>query len=57
MRTTTMILVQILAFVGGWTVSSIFITKSENWKISLPIFLSTLLIMIVDIVLNRKKNK
>ena len=54
MRRTTIILVQILAFVGGWTVSSIFISKSETWKISLPIFLSILLIMIVDIVLNRK---
>jgi hypothetical protein len=57
MRTTTIILVQILAFVGGLTVSSIFITKSETWKISLPIFLSTSLIMIVDIVLTKKKNK
>jgi uncharacterized membrane protein YoaK (UPF0700 family) len=55
--TTTMILVQILGFVGGWTVSSIFITKSENWKISLPIFLITLVILIINIILNRKEKK
>ena len=57
MRIITSILIQILGFVGGWTTSSIFITKSENWKISLPIFLITLVILIINIILNRKEKK
>lgn len=56
MRTTTTILLQILAFTGGMTFTSIFITKSETWNLTLPIFLTSLLIIIVDIILRKIKN-
>lgn len=46
-------LLSILAFTGGFSFSSMFITKSTNWYISLPIFV----IALISLIINVKKNK
>jgi hypothetical protein len=58
MRKLTFILLNIVAFSAGFTYSSIWITNSSFWKFSLPILLSTLIVMFVDInLINKKNNK
>jgi len=47
------IMLQLIAFFGGATLTSIFVTKSHTWYFTLPVCLLALTVIIVRLIRNK----
>jgi hypothetical protein len=54
MKGINFVLLNTLAFTGGIIVSSIFITKSNSWVYTSPIFLTALIILIINLIKTKR---